>query len=212
MQKNLSKISDEELVKLICQKDQELFSEIVRRYQNKLFFYIKKYIWNAHDAEDICQDVFLKVFRNLQGFDIRRKFSSWIYRISHNETINFIRFNSRVKIDSLDQNEYLKNTLGNWDRLEEKLDRKENLKNFKKIVDTLPLKYRDVLILKYYEEKSYEEMSDILRKPVNTIGTLVNRAKLKLKALVSKPKHETRNPKQIQNPNNQNSKLLNKII
>lgn len=185
MDAKLAKISDEELAKLIREKNQEFFSEIVRRYQNKLFFYVKKYVWEDKDVEDICQEIFLKVFRNLQGFDVKRKFSSWIYRIAHNEAVNFIRFNSKVKVDSLDQNEFLKNTLGDWDHLDEKLDKKDKLSKIKKIIDELPLKYRDVLILKYYEEKSYEEISDILRKPVNTVGTLVNRGKQMLKNKVT---------------------------
>lgn len=179
--RKLNKISDEELVKLIYTKDQELYGEIISRYQNKLFFYVARYVRNQEDVKDILQDVFLKTFKNLRSFDCKRKFSSWIYRIAHNEAINFIRFNFQKKTESLDQNEYLKNTLGKWDELDKKLDRKNELEKLKKIVSELPLKYREPMILKFYEDKTYEEISDILRKPVNTIGTLINRGKKMLK-------------------------------
>jgi len=179
--------TDEQLVKLICEKNnQELFSQIMSRYQSKLYYYIYRYTKNREDSEDILQDVFLKAFRNLRSFDTKRKFSSWIYRIAHNETVNHLKFIWNKKNISIDGNEYLKNTLGEHSNIENELDQKESIKKLKKLIDNLPLKYKDIIILRYFEDKSYEEISDIIRKPISTVGTLINRAKNKIKNIVKK--------------------------
>ncbi|MCL5795556.1 MAG: sigma-70 family RNA polymerase sigma factor [Patescibacteria group bacterium] len=177
---NIKKFSDEKLVEYVRSKDPEAFAEIVFRYERKIKGYLYRLLGNYHDCEDVAQEVFLKTFQNLQGFDTSRKFSSWLYRIAHNEAVNWLRFNRKVFVDSLDGNEYLKNTLGKDDNLAEKFDKDAETKKLKNLVERLPLKYREPMILKFYEERSYSEISDILRIPVNTVGTLINRGKEKL--------------------------------
>lgn len=177
---DIKKLSDEKLVEYVKSKDPEAFSEIVWRYERKIKGYLYRLIGNYHDCEDVAQEVFLKTFQNLQGFDVNRKFSSWLYRIAHNEAVNWLRFNRKVKIDSLDTNEFLRNTLGKSDHLDDKFDKDQETNKLKTFIAKLPSKYREPMILKFYEERSYQEISDILRIPVNTVGTLINRGKEKL--------------------------------
>lgn len=186
-----SNFGDEKLVEKILAGNEELFSEIVKRYQNKLFYYILRYCKNSEDAQDLLQNVLFKVYKNLRSFNTKRKFSSWIYRIAHNEAVNFIRFNFGKIHISIDNNEYLQNTLGTHDNTLEKIDHKTSIEKLKKIIETLPLQYKDVIILRFFEEKSYEEISDIIRKPVSTVGTLINRAKAKIKSIVNKNSIDT---------------------
>lgn len=181
---NIEKPSDEQLVEIIRDKDQELYSELVKRYQNKIYFYINRLINHREEAEDLAQDVFIKVFRNLQGFDTNRKFSSWIYRIAHNESVNFIKKKSYFRILSIEQNEFLQNTMASTENIIEKVITKETSKKMKELIDKLSFSYREVLILRYFEEKSYDEISDIIRKPVNTVGTMINRAKGQLEKII----------------------------
>jgi RNA polymerase sigma-70 factor, ECF subfamily len=103
---DFSEKKDEELV-LISISDQDAFSELIRRYEAKLFNYIKRISsLSKEDAEDILQEVFIKVYKNLNGFDVDLKFSSWIYRITHNEVItNFRKFSRKPKIFDLDIND-----------------------------------------------------------------------------------------------------------
>jgi len=187
---NIKHLTDEELVAAARDKNPEIFGEIVQRYQNKIFSYIKRLILNREDAEDVTQEVFIKVYRNLNGFDIRKKFSPWIYRIAHNEAVNYIKKKSYFKILSIDQNEFLKNTMTQTEDLVEKIIKKENSRKLRDLLEKLSFKYKEVLVLKYYEEKSYEEISDIIRKPVNTVGTMINRAKSQLVELAKKEKME----------------------
>ena len=174
-------LTDNQLAEVIRTKDQELFAEIIRRYQQKLFYYVNRLINNPDEAEDIVQDVFLKVYKNLNGYDSRLKFSSWIYRIAHNEAVNWLRKNTKYKKESIEQSEYLENTLSDDTDIAEKLDLKVSLEKANRAINQLPEKYKEVMILKFVEEKSYEEISDILRKPINTIGVLINRGRKLLK-------------------------------
>jgi len=174
-------LTDNQLAEVIRTKDQELFAEIIRRYQQKLFYYVNRLINNPDEAEDIVQDVFLKVYKNLNGYDSRLKFSSWIYRIAHNEAVNWLRKNTKYKKESIEQSEYLENTLSDDTDIAEELDLKVSLEKANRAINQLPEKYKEVMILKFVEEKSYEEISDILRKPINTIGVLINRGRKLLK-------------------------------
>jgi RNA polymerase sigma-70 factor, ECF subfamily len=177
-------LTDNELVVIIREKDQERYGEIIERYQGKLFSYIYRLIGNRDEAQDLLQDVFIKAFRNLNSFDAERKFSSWIYRIAHNEAVNHIKRKSLKRFISWEDVVSVKDKLitsSVEDGADEAWVKKEMRKEVSDAVDKLPLKYKQVLLLRYFSDKSYEEISEILGRPVNTVGTLINRAKGKLK-------------------------------
>ena len=88
---DINKLSDEELVELVRTKDQELYAHIVNRYQNQLLRYSTYLIGDSDKAQDAVQTTFIKAFQNLQSFNTNKKFSSWIYRICHNESINLAK-------------------------------------------------------------------------------------------------------------------------
>ncbi|MFH1891021.1 MAG: RNA polymerase sigma factor [Candidatus Kuenenbacteria bacterium] len=179
---NTSKLTDEQLVKIIREKDKELYGEIIKRYQTKLSHYLRKFIYDSDELEDVLQMVFIKSYRNLYGFDVHKKFSSWIYRIAHNEAINHLKKNSKGQI-SLDQVEY--KIIDEKINLHEEIDRNLLKEKIDKLLTNINLKYREPLILFYFEQKSYQEISDILRIPKSTVGTLISRAKDQLKELLS---------------------------
>jgi len=83
---------DNTLIKLVKSGHSEIYDEIVKRYEKKLFSYIYRLVGNKEEAEDILQNVFVKAYKNIKTFDIERKFSSWIYRIAHNEATNLLLF------------------------------------------------------------------------------------------------------------------------
>lgn len=173
--KNHGNLSDEALVELVTDKDQELFSELVNRYQAKLLRYAGRLLADEHQAADVVQTAFIKAFVNLRGFDTKKKFSSWLYRIVHNEAINLIK-KEKNKI-SLDKNQWVNDLSDDEPEIEEKLVEKELKQQVRTSLKKLPLIYRSVLNLHYLEEKSYEEISDILKIPVGTVGTRVSRGK-----------------------------------
>ena len=175
--------TDEELVSLSL-KDQDFFYYLASRYEKKLLGYIRKtFFLSLHDSEDILQNVFLNIYKNLNGFDSKLKFSSWAYRITHNEAISFLRKKkSRPDMDSyFTEEEYQK--ISSDINIEKEMDIKFQKKEIDKIISLLDEKYREVLILKYIEDKSYEEISDIIKKPLGTIATLISRAKKQFKKI-----------------------------
>lgn len=178
---NTTNFTDEQLVVKIRENNKELFSEVMHRYQTKLSHYLKKFFRSQDELDDVLQEVFIKAYKNLYGFDVDKKFSSWIYRIAHNEAINHIKKNSRKNI-SLDETE--------WEIVDEKLDLHDEFDNkqlgekIQRAMGELNQKYREPLILYFFEQKSYEEISDILRLPRNTVGILIMRGKSKLKDIL----------------------------
>ncbi len=179
--------TDEELVKISI-LDQEAFGELIQRYEMRLLRYIKRISsFSKEDAEDILQEVFIKVYKNLNDFDENLKFSSWIYRITHNEVItNFRKLSSRPKIFDLELNdEVLENIKSDFDT-EKNVDLSLLKGNLDNIFSKMDPKYREVLILKFFEFKDYNEISDIIKKPIGTVGTFINRAKKQFKEIVLK--------------------------
>ncbi len=178
--------TDEEIVALTL-KNQDYYLYIMKRYEAKLLNYILK-ISNIsrEDAEDILQEVFVKAYQNLNDFDLNFKFSNWIYSIAHNTTISTFRKKKvrpqTISWEDKDLNNILESTLDIENTSLQKLTYKKILK----IINQLPLKYKDVLILKFVEGKDYQEISDIMRKPMGTIATLINRAKKSLKQELEK--------------------------
>ena len=172
---------DEELVTIIRESNKEYFAFIIDRYENKIKAYINR-LTNPHDKEelnDLTQQVFIKTYTSLNKFEVDRKFSSWIYRIAHNLAVNWLK--AKKANISIDENEFLANTLASIIDLKKEFLNKELKEDLHKAINKLPDKFKEPFILKYFEDKTYDEISDILRKPKNTIGTMIIRAKKRLK-------------------------------
>jgi len=169
--------------------ERDSFAVLIARYEAKLLRYIRRLgVRNEEDREDILQDIFIKVYRNLRAFDPRLSFSSWIYRIAHNETMSWFRKRSARPDHALvdDGDTVLGMLAGDDDTVEAHMTQ-EVQEEVRAALEALPQKYRDILVLRFFEEKSYEEIADILQMPLGTVATLVHRAKAKLKTLV--PEH-----------------------
>lgn len=161
--------------------NQEYYYCLMKRYELPLMNYIRKLSSvNQSDAEDILQEVFILAYQNLNDYDQQFKFSSWIYRIAHNHTISILRKKNKSNQDiSWDEHDLDQIVQSDFD-IEKSIFQKIDYHNLLKKIDLLPLKYKEVLLLKFIEGKDYREISDILRKPMGTVGTLINRAKKKL--------------------------------
>jgi RNA polymerase sigma-70 factor, ECF subfamily len=184
-------LDDNELINLIRETKPERYAEVIERYQGKLFAYLYRLVGNREEAEDLLQDVFIKAYKNLNSYDSSRKFSSWVYRIAHNEAVNFIKRKSLKRFISWEDISSTKDKLES-SSMEAGADdawiRKESINDVDQAINGLPIKYKQVLLLRYFSDKSYEEISEILGKPVNTVGTLINRAKKKLSEEMEKLK------------------------
>lgn len=167
----------------------EEFGRIIEKYQEPLKRYIRRIARpGADDLDMLLQDIFIKAYENLNDFDQSLSFSSWIYRIAHNESIDFLRKKKRFGA-SLDDpsREDDTITLGETIAAEEDLTSEIDKEYFKKcigaVLDDIEPKYRAVLVLKFLEDKDYNDISDILRKPPGTVATLIHRAKKEFRRL-----------------------------
>lgn len=182
--------TDEQLVALIRQGDKELFGALIDRYEAKLTRYIKRFIQNEDDVTDILQNVFIKVFINLQSFDIDRLFNSWIYRIAHNETVTYLKKKGNEKISFLDFDTMFPHPFAKETADKVTLD-KELETLLSSTLSLIPLKYKEVLVLYYYEELSYQEIADVLHIPIATVGVRLRRGKEHLERHIKKDEVST---------------------
>lgn len=180
MQKDIDKYSDEKIIKLALKENKELFSVVIERYRQKLVNY-SYYITNDWEsAEDIVTDVFIKVGKNLEKFDLNKKFSTWIYKIVHNQTISHLR--KKKKEVSLTKNEWLDKIPSEGD-VEDDLNKKQTKELLHSCLKSLPEVYRPPLALSYLENKSYKEISKVLGISEGTVASRINRGKRMMKGL-----------------------------
>lgn len=165
----------------------EAFALLVHRYEERLARYLRRLgVMRREDMEDVLQNVFLKTYRNLNEFDRGLKFSSWIYRITHNEAMSFFRSNaSRPEGHPVDDAELVLEQLSSHSDASMEAELGLNAEQLSRAMKKLEAKYRDVIVLRYFEEREYAEISDILRIPTGTVATLLSRAKKRLRENLS---------------------------
>lgn len=180
-------LSDAEVVELVLQHKEHL-GILIDRYSAKLRRYIARLgVRNEDDQDDVLQEVFMKVYRYLNDFDTSLAFSSWVYRISHNETMTWFRKRNVRPEGHLvsDGEEVLSFIEGELQSPESQSDLRVNTEHLNAALLEMDQKYRDVLTLRFFEGKEYEDISDILKIPVGSVGTLLHRGKAQLRKTLS---------------------------
>jgi len=185
---NCNNYTDKEVAQFISNWDIDAFYCIVENYSEKLLKYILRITdIDYEDAENLLQEVFIKVYKNINEYNSKLQFSSWIYRITHNLTIDYFRKNKdkiHISLETKDDNyKNLIELLDSWINIENDVNKKELNEKIKQILNKLDNKYKEILILKFLEEKNYDEISDILKIPIGTVATLINRWKKQFKQM-----------------------------
>ncbi len=173
---------DVRLAKLAQKGDQRAFAEIVELYKDKIFHLAYRMLNNRHEAEDIVQETFLRVYKNLDRYDVNQKFSTWIYRIGTNLCIDRLR--KRKPTYSLDADINDQEGMDGYSMLpsddhtpESEMLISETQQIIHQAIDSLPAKYKTIMILRYIQDMSLQEISDVLTLPVTTIKTRVHRGR-----------------------------------
>jgi len=177
------KISDEDLIEKFQRGDLYAYELIVKRYKDQLLNFVYRFLNNHEEAEDVVQETFLRVYRNRHAYQRVAKFSTWIYTIAGNLARTELRRRHRRRFFSL-------SSLGVEDKEYEISDemlspeRHTNTVLSEEIIqreiNKLSAKFREVIILRDIQELSYEEISKIIRVPIGTVKSRVNRARLRL--------------------------------
>ena len=166
--------NDFSLVEKAKEGDQKAYADLMQRYKDSIFFMVLKMVNNKDDAMDITVTTFAKAFENLEKYRPDYAFSTWLFRIATNGSIDFIR-KKKIQTTSI----YTLNTENGEDKaLEIKSDslnpeetsiKKQQTEQLKEIIDKLPLRYRTLIILRYFDELSYEEIAERLDLPLGTV-------------------------------------------
>ena len=184
-------IPDEELARTVqtnpppSSEGERAFAEIMSRYEPRLMRYGSKFLFDSAHIEDSVQDVFIKVYQNMQSFDAARKFSPWIYRIAHNEFVNALKKLSRGAVPVFDFDTLVAHEIYE-DPTDEEKEKEEMIVLLNKGLKTLSAAYREVMILRYLEDLSYQEIADVLAVPVGTVGVRILRARSQLREYVKR--------------------------
>ena len=177
MAKDDAAITDEQIVVSVQSGDAERFGVLVERYEARLQRYAKKFLLDADEAEDVVQEAFIKAYINIQSFDASRKFSSWIYRIAHNECINAIKKKRGKVVLSLPDFDVLLPHLVAEETTMHEAERKQIREELDRSLEKLDAKYREPLVLYYFEELGYQEIADVLGVPIATVGVRLRRGR-----------------------------------
>ncbi|QED45994.1 RNA polymerase sigma factor SigW [Cytobacillus dafuensis] len=169
-------------IKQVLVGDQDAYAEIVEIYKDKVFLICYRMLGNRHEAEDIAQEAFLRAYVNIHSFNINLKFSSWLYRIATNLCIDRIRkkkpdFYLDAEVAGTDGLTMYSQIAADTSLPEEDVESLELQETIQREISKLPEKYRTVIVLKYIEELSLNEISQILDLPLGTVKTRIHRGR-----------------------------------
>ena len=176
-----SSLQDDHWVVLAVKGDEKAYSELTQKYQKPLYFHVRKMIRNPDFAEDLVQDIFLKAFKSLKNYKNDYAFSTWLYRIATNHTIDYLR---KIKLETLsihaDDSDDTHATIQLADEdsfTDEPMIRLERKNKVHEAIDQLPEKYREVILKRHIEEKSYQEIAEEMDIPLGTVKAHIFRAR-----------------------------------
>lgn len=172
-----------QLIEKAKRGDIPAFEELISTHQNMIYNYCYRMSGNLHDAEDLTQEVFIKVYKSLETFKGKSKFSTWIYRIAYNTCIDRHRKNkpiddNMVFLDSED--EYI-NLKSKSDIPEDELLTKESQDRIQRCINSLRPEYRSVIILRDIQNYTYVEIAEMLDIPLGTVKSHINRGRAALR-------------------------------
>lgn len=181
------------LAKLARTGDRSAFAELVDLYKDKIYHLANRMLGNRQEAEDIVQETFLRVYKNLDRYDETQKFSTWIYRIGTNLCIDHMR--KRKASYSLDADFGEGEGTDGYSMLpsdektpESQVILSETQMRIRKAIDMLPETYKSVVVLRYLHDMSLQEIGDVLQMPVTTVKTRVHRGREYLRKRLEKEK------------------------
>jgi len=187
MREDVSNKTDEEIIILIQSGKIESFGTIISRYEDRIKRYAWKFLSDGEDINDVVQDVFIKAYTNIQSFDVKRKFSSWIFRIAHNELINTLKKRKKKSLPIFNLDIFFPQHLPNINNdLNQQIDRRNIEKMINETLDQVEGKYREPIILYYLEDLTYKEIADVMEIPISTVGIRIKRAKEIMQLILKK--------------------------
>lgn len=179
-----AEINDKDIITLFEDPDnrEKAFKLLMVKYQERLYWHIRRMVHIHEDADDIIQNVFLKVWKNLDSFRGDSKLYTWLYRIATNESLSFINQRKKNNSLSIDHEDF---DLGNQLKADQYFDGDEITVRLLEAIESLPDKQKTVFNLRYYDEMKYEEMSGILETSVGALKASYHHAVKKIERMMT---------------------------
>ena len=186
---NMQELSDNEIVRQYLKGDQEALEVLIKRYLKPIYSFVYKNIGDSAAAEDITQEVFVKMWKHLKRFKNDKKFSAWIFSIAKNASIDFLRKKKTIPFSNFENNDGSNSIMDTLIDREpsplEMLEQKNDAAIIAKTVNKLSPKYRAVISLRYNSQLTFSEIANRLGEPLNTVKSRYRRGLFTLKKLLS---------------------------
>ncbi len=190
-----SRAEDSQIIQQALQGDETAYKKLMRKYHDAIFNFIYKMVHDREQVEDLTQEAFIKAFGSLKKFNDEYAFSTWLYKIATNNSIDYIR-KRKLQVYSIDKpvdardSEFAFELPDEGYEADRELNSDQRAVMIRDAIGKLPPKYRKVIELRHVEEKSYEEIADILKLPIGTVKAHIFRAReLLYKQLRGKIRH-----------------------
>ena len=171
---------DSDLVGRCLAGEEGAYGLLLKKYKRPVFSLVYRMVRQREEAEELASEAFFKAFRALPGFDPAQPFSSWIFKIASNLSIDWLR-KRRLETSSLDEEDSIWEVTDERPTAEEALERAQTMQVVEEAIGKLAPDYRAVVLLRHQEERSYEEIADILGLPLGTVKIRLFRAREELK-------------------------------
>jgi len=176
-----SSLQDDKWVVLAVRGDEEAYYHLTQKYKKPLYFHVRKMIRNVDFAEDLVQDIFLKAFKSLKNYKNDYAFSTWLYRIATNHTIDYLRKKKletfSIHAEDAEDSQPAIQLADEGNYSDEPIIRRERKNKVHEAIDQLPEKYREVILKRHIEEKSYQEIAEEMDIPLGTVKAHIFRAR-----------------------------------
>jgi len=180
-------LSDEELVSQ-ASADEKALDILVKRYTDNIYNFVFHYLGNSTDSEDVVQEVFVKVWKNLKKFDSSKKFKTWLFTIAKNTAVDFLRKKKMaVFSDFVDSegNDFIAENITDQSLTADLMfDNNLTVDNLKQAVQKLDKEDRSIISLYFNDGFNFREIAEILDKPLNTVKSRLRRSLARLKAIL----------------------------
>lgn len=180
--------TDEKLVSDYLSGDRAALDVLIQHYLKPIYHFAYRMVGNAHDAEDITQDTFVKAWRHIKRFDERKSFKTWVFSIAKNTALDFLKKKKTVPFSAFENAEgdnVLIDGIADAEPLPPELFDRADLAEFlAATVQKLSSEHRMVLVLHYNEQLNFREIAEVLREPLHTVKSRHRRAIIALRALL----------------------------
>ena len=180
--------SDQQLIANYLAGDEQSLELLIRQYLKPIYSFVSRYVGNGQEAEDITQEVFVRVWRNLKKFDQNKSFKTWLFSIAKNASLDFLKKKKAIPFSEFDTEEggnRITDTLADPSPLPlELLEKAGMARMLNEAMEKLSPQYRMVLFLRYNDHFNFREIAESLNEPLNTVKSRHRRALVMLRGLI----------------------------